>query len=175
MRPHSRSPRSLPGHRAASARRPVPEAPSATKLFEGGCPTELAVAATPLDATPESHAILAGGEEETADMPSWLREAGDAMPACGASSKKGSPVSWGAIERLLEEKAALEELLREAHAEKLELVQRCEEVIAERDSEAERAQSLRAERATLHLQLAKRDEEIAALEKAELAAQVKLC
>ena len=110
----------------------------------------------------------------TEHTPTWLREAGAALPD-GASSGRHSPVPWDASSRLLEEKAALERVLRETHAHNQELAVDCAQAKEERDAQAALVCELRTERAALSLKLERASAEIASLEKAELEAQVKLC
>ena len=135
----------------------------------------------PPEPSPAPVATPAQSEASQEELPSWLREASDLMaPSSSPTSRRVSgtasnAATRSAVDRLLEERKMLEGLLRDA-AEKSEAQERMlEEERANASAERARVRSRDEEMAVMTLKLERASDEIAKLEKAELAAQVTLC
>ena len=119
------------------------------------------------------------------DMPAWLKEADEALPPTTVVVARRAPVPWSEVSLLLEQKAALEGLLREAHARQQEqdrCLSRYRELkdAQEADTQAARTESAalrrlhaqeQADNASLRLQLQAATSQVERL----AATELKLC
>jgi myosin heavy subunit len=115
-------------------------------------------------------AALPEGDE---DLPAWLQEAGEALVSKTGPVRE-APVAWNEVTRVLEDKRAVEEILQQKNARLENQDQLLEQSRREAEAEASRAKALQAQNVELSKKLKQAQDEILRLEKAELAAQMKL-
>ena len=123
--------------------------------------TEPNLECEPLDRVADAPHTTASAEDD--EMPGWLQSASSVLPTAGETTEKpASPaVPWGDVSRLLEQKALLEALLREAKEEQQATASALDATRAKASTEAVRSSAAHAEveclERRLHRALAQND------------------
>ena len=127
--------------------------------------------------------VMTSAPADEEDAPAWLREAAllphstaDSLDDVAAKEEGGgkSPVSWGAVHRILEEKTALEAELREAFAVRAAIAAHLEDSRTGLASETKRCEALEQDKAELTRKLDRADARIEAVHADRLEAQARI-